>query len=1214
VSTIYTAGSARDWVTQSDRRPAGAVQERLWLLNRLADDPFVYHHALTIGIAGPLNVDALSGALRDVMQRHDVLCERFALEGGVVMAEISYTQNTPPTVEDLADLAPAAQRAELARIRDAELHRSFDLTSQPPIRFRLIRLKHHQHELMMVVHHIAADQRSAAMLAEEIVAQYSAAVDERTRPPAPAYRDHIPENDELAEDLDFWRGALADLPDPAPLPYQQSGPAAVAHRTSQVDFGMAPDVTAFLSTLAEQIHTGLDTVILAALAVVLHRSLRTPDPTVGILVSGRDTETERVIGPLDEAKPLRLRLPYDPTWREVIELVRDEVRLVSAHRRTPFHRLVEVAGIRPHTSIHPVFQMLVRTEPTALEAGTVSGVTFTPSWLDTGGSAYDAELLTPISAAPRSVTLRYALGGFTVDDAESLVRLLRRTLRQVAADPDAPISSTALVGDDDRDTILYSWNNTDVDFPGDTPVHVLYEQWVDRAPGAAALRWEETGHTYAELDRKANQLARLLGRHGVGKETRVGLYFGYTGEWIVSALATLKAGGAYVPLDLSYPPERLAMMCQAADVAIVLGHSTTGALANFPAEKQLLVDAEPSIGGESTERPQIDVLPDQLAYVMFTSGSTGAPKGIGVTHRNVVRTVRGIAYTRFAPGDSVAQGSNISFDATTLETWGALLNGARLVGLRKEDLLEPNRLRQKLTENKIDMMFLPAALMKQLVAEEPGTFESLRYFQSGGEQADRGTLARILEYGSPEHLINPYGPTETTVNATAYLCNALTDADQHVPIGFPLANTTCYVLDQYYQPLPAGLTGALFVGGPGVSRGYLGQPVLTSETFVPDPFAGRPGARMYRTGDLARYRADGAIEFLGRADRQVKIRGFRVEPGETEAAILRSGQVREVSVQVGIDAGGDQMLVAYVVPAGADLEQTSLRDFVRDQVPSYMVPGLFVLMSSLPLNANGKLDINALRAAKPADTGEVEVIEPRTATEGRLEMLITELLGVNRISVHDDFFRLGGDSIQAISLIAKACRVFQADIPVSAFLREPTVAAFAAGIDRIRTGRGSAPPPPSAPAPATAVKQPATAVGPQPEFELSGEPVPAPPTTELVSTAPSVDVMLGIWREVLDVPHLGVDDNFFLMGGHSLKVTRVASRVRAAFRVDPPLQLLFSNPTVASFTAALDAVGNPAREPATPADDAEPVTGLAGVLAAARQSAAHQDGPTGERL
>lgn len=1200
MTTVDTAASA----TQADRRHAGAVQERLWLLNLLTDYPSAYHHALTIRIGGPLDVDALSKALRNVVHRSQVLRERFSLEDGAVVAETSHEQIAPPAVQELGHLAGAAQRAELARIRDTELRRSFDLGSEPPVRFRLTRLKQYQHELLMVVHHIAADERSAVVLAEEIVGHYSAALDERPLPAATAYRDHIPEHHELAEDPEFWRGVLAGLPDPSPLPYQQGRQEAGIQSTDVADFGLAPGVAALLGALAEESRTDVATVFIAAFAVMLHRCLRTADLTIGILVSGRDKETERTVGPLDEAKPLRLRLPYDPTWREVVELVRDETRLVATHARTPFHRLAGLAGARPQTSIHPVFQVLARTGPAALEARTVSGVTFTPYWLDAGQSPYDAELLVPVSAAPRSGVLRYARGLFSADGARSLVALFRRTLRQMAADPDAHISRTALVGDDERDTILYSWNNTDVRFPGDVPVHELYERWADKAPDAPALRWEETGYSYAELDQRANRLARLLGRLGVGKETRVGLYFGYTAEWAVAALATLKAGGAYVPLDLSYPPERLAMMCQTADVAMVLAHTMTGALPGFPAERQVFVDVEPSIVSESAERPGVEVQPDQLAYVMFTSGSTGVAKGIGVTHRNVVRTVRGISYTRFASGDSVAQGSNISFDATTLETWGALLNGARLVGLRKEDLLEPRRLRQQLTANKIDMMFLPAALMKQLVAEEPATFESLRYFQSGGEQADFRTLARIVEHGAPEHLINPYGPTETTVNATAFLCNKLSDTDRHVPIGFPLANTACYVLDKYRQPLPAGLTGELFVGGPGVSRGYLGQPALTSETFIPDPFAGQPGARMYGTGDLARYRADGAIEFLGRADRQVKIRGFRVEPGEVETAILRSGEVREVSVQVGTDAGGDQVLVAFAVPTGADLDAASLRDFVRGQVPSYMVPGLFAQVTSLPLNANGKLDVAALRALAPGDTGESEVVEPRTATEGRLDMLLAEQLGIDRISVHDDFFRLGGDSLQAISLVAKARRIFQADIPVSAFLREPTVAAFAAVIDRTRaatrTGRQAAAPPLAAPL-APPMQAPATA--PQ-----------APTASATVPAARTVEVLLGIWREVLDAPGLDVDDNFFLMGGHSLKVTRVASRVRAALGVDPPLRLLFANPTVASFAVALEATRNQAAEAAAEAGDIEPAAGLASLLDAARQHAADPGGHAGGKL
>jgi len=548
--------------------------------------------------------------------------------------------------------------------------------------------------------------------------------------------------------------------------------------------------------------------------------------------------------------------------------------------------------------------------------------------------------------------------------------------------------------------------------------------------------------------------------------------------------------------------------------------------------------------------------------------------------------VRGITYTRFAPGDSVAQGSNISFDATTLETWGALLNGARLVGFRKEDLLEPHRLRRQLVDHEIDMMFLPAALMKQLVAEAPATFASLRYFQSGGEQADFRTLRRIIEHGPPEHLINPYGPTETTVNATAYRCNDLRADETHVPIGFPLANTACYVLDQYLQPVPTGVVGELFIGGPGVSRGYLGQTGLTADRFVPDPFGETPGARMYRTGDLARYRPDGAIEFLGRADRQVKIRGFRVEPGEVEAAVLRSGQAREVSVQVRDDVGGDQVLVAYLVPALPELDVPALREFVRDQVPSYMVPGVFVPLPSLPLNANGKLDTAALRAITPAAADQATLVEPRTATEGRLDAVISDLLEVATPGVHGDFFRLGGDSLKAAALVARARTMFRVDIPLHAFFRNPTVATFAAEIDRLRAGaagaRAASPQPPAQPpmqSSAQRAVQPPAQSPAQPPVPPAAAPVSRAAEPQQVITSPggagdtgqsTVERLVAIWREVLDSPQLGPQDDFFAMGGHSLKVTRVASRVRAVFGVNVPLRLLFANPTVASFAPAVD--------------------------------------------
>ncbi|MBN6038823.1 non-ribosomal peptide synthetase [Amycolatopsis sp. 195334CR] len=1142
-------------------------QEQAWFLSQLTTEPALHHHAVAVRLHGPLDAAVLGRAVAAVVAGHELLGSTFSFQDGeVVIDGVKEAAALPESAEDLRDFAAADRGARLARITERELHRPFDLAAGPPIRFNLVRLGRFDHELLIVVHRIAADRRSADLIATAIMTAYHDLAEGRspkTTEPGRTFADCEEDfrtryhGGELADSAEFWKRTVTDLPDAPALPNQRSRPEAGTRVTGRADFGVRSSIAAGLRELAAAEDTSVTTVVAAAFAVLLHRQLRTPELVLGVPVDSREAGAEQAIGPFTEALVLRLRLPHDPTWREAVQAVRDGIREVEAHGEIPFRVLAGFARPDWHPSMHPLFQILVTGEPAAPPPRTVAGVTYDLRTVDPGRSPYDVELRVSESDV-LSGALTFQEDLFDGQDMAGLAEQLVRLLRQAAAEPDRHLSNCALLGEDERERVLYGWNRTEVDFPRHSAVHELFEEWADRTPDAPALHWEGTTYTYAELDRRANQLAHYLRGLGATEETRIGLHFGYAAEWVVSALAALKAGAAYVPLDPSYPPDRLAMMCETAGVEILLTHAGAGESPETAGMRHVLVDEEQAIDAEPDTRPGIGAGPHQLAYVMFTSGSTGRPKGIAVTHRNIVRTVRGITYTRFAPGDSVAQGSNISFDATTLETWGALLNGARLVGLRKADLLEPQRLERQLVEHRIDMMFLPAALMKQLVAEAPHTFASLRYFQSGGEQADFHTHQRIIAHGPPENLINPYGPTETTVNATAYRTNGLTDAERHVPIGFPLANTTCYILDQYWQPVPAGVVGELFVGGDGVSRGYLGQPGLTAEKFVPDPYGEVPGARLYRTGDLARYRADGAIEFLGRADRQVKIRGFRVEPGEVEAAVLRSGQVREVSVQVGVDAGGDQVLVAYFVPAVPGADPAALREFTREQVPTYMVPGVFVPLPALPLNANGKLDTGALREFLPSAV-PAELVEPRTATEGRLDVLLTTALQVPAISVHDNFFRLGGDSAKAVALVLRARTVFGMDLPLSSFFGNPTVAGFAAEIDRLRTGGVVVPEPEPVPVP------------------VPVEPVrrPSPPPVRVESGGSTSARLVEIWREVLDLPDLGPEDDFFANGGHSLKVTRVASRVKAEFGVNVPLRLLFANPTVIAFARAVDELLQP---------------------------------------
>lgn len=1147
--------------------PLTPGQERSWILADLAA-PAAPQLSVGVGIRGPVDLDALRSSLRWVQSRHPSLRTRVAA-GARQRAVVQRAESSGGELayHDLSGEPPPQHDEQLAELG---LHAPLR-TDGALARYTLVRFAADRHELHVMMHALAADRHSVGVFLEELLEAYrafSAAVTPQLPDPSLRFTDHAracrqPGSEHGSRgDLEYWQESLAGLPDPLELPFALPRAAQPSFECKTVPFSISTDVTAALRRLGAQESASPAAVLTTALVILLHRYCGRDDIVLGTPVSGRlQPGADRVIGPFQDVLPVRFLLPYDPTWREALQLVRDVLAETADHQAVAFGRIVEQTRPARRVNMHPLFQILVGPVRPLRQERVAGQTVFTVHEPITRCSPFDIELYLeePESAPPApggllSGFLRYNASMFGSEQAGTLLRHLLRQLEQLATVPDAHLSNLPLLDTAEHSEIVHKWNSTKTDYPRERCVHTLVEERAFTSPEAPALRWEDTRLTYRELDARANRLANYLRGIGVRPEARVGLFFGYTAAWVISALATLKAGGTFVPLDPAYPPERLAAMCEDAQVEVLLHGNHEGSLPfdRGPAV-HVGVGCEQFADQPATAPPDLAV-PDNLAYVMFTSGSTGRPKAIGVTHRNIVRTVVNTNYVAFLPGDTVGQASNISFDAVTLEAWGALLAGALLVGLRKEQVMQPQLLKRLLVENGIDIFFIPSALMKQVVSEAPDTFASLRYFLSGGEQADFHTLVRLLAHGAPQHLVNPYGPTETTVFAITYRCNDLKDTEQLVPIGYPISNTTCYVLDRYRWPVPAGVVGEIFVGGDGVARGYLGQPGVTADRFVPDPFGDEPGARLYRTGDLGRYRYDGAVEFLGRIDRQVKIRGFRIEPGDVEACLLRSGQVSQAAVQVGRDAGGDDMLIAYLVPQAAALDLDDVRSYLRGQLPTYLLPGAFVTLPSLPLNANGKLDAHALARLTAAGTGGTrEIVEPRTATEGRLDALWRETLDAEAFGIHDDFFELGGDSLAATSLAARIRAVFRCEVPLRLLFEFPTISALAEVIDKLRT---SGPPP-------TPVNQEQSAAEP------GGEPARHAPEA---AASPTRDRVAGIWREVLDSPAIGIHDDFFAVGGHSLKAIKIVSRIRADLGVEVPLALVFEHRTIAGLADAIDAV------------------------------------------
>ncbi len=595
-----------------------------------------------------------------------------------------------------------------------------------------------------------------------------------------------------------------------------------------------------------------------------------------------------------------------------------------------------------------------------------------------------------------------------------MAQRFERLLGEVVADPQLPIEEIPLLSATELQRQLKTWNETAAEYPREVSIQSLFEGQVAHAPGAIALVCDEVQITYGELNERANRLAYLLLRHGIRSETAVGISLPRSVQMVVSILAVLKAGGVYVPLDAEYPVDRLSFMCRDAGLQVVL--TSRNQCARLPSEgitKLCVEELSEELLRQPSGNPSVAVSGEHLAYIVYTSGSTGIPKGICIPHRGVTRLLFNTNYISLSPSDTLAQLSNSSFDALTFELWGALLHGARLVILSKDVALSVTEVISALREHKVSAMFLTTALFNEVARQRPDGFAGVGTVLFGGEAVDVHSVREVLLHGGQGRLLHVYGPTEVTTFSSWEEVAKVAVGAVNVPIGRPLGNTELYVLDARMRPVPPGVRGELYIGGEGLARGYLNRAELTAERFVPHAYSRCSGARLYRTGDVVTQLPDGRVEFVGRVDQQVKLRGFRIELGEIEAVMRQLPGVKDAVVIVQEDERRGKLLIAYVVreehiPAGSD----DLRGYLKERLPEYMVPVVFMDLGELPLSANGKVDRRALPEAE-IELRDEEYVGPRTPVEEVLAGIWCEVLGVERVGVHENFFELGGHSLGA---------------------------------------------------------------------------------------------------------------------------------------------------------------------------------------------------------
>lgn len=1032
--------------------PLSFAQEGLWFLDQLEPDSPVYNIPMGLRLKGALNLSVLQRCLGEILRRHEALRTRFEAVEGRPVQVIQPGASLEVPFLDLNGLPEHEREAEAMRLCTEEAQRPFNLAQDLMLRSNLIRLGEREHILFLNVHHIASDGWSMGLLVRELGSLYQAFSEEKPSPLvelAVQYADFALwqrerlEGKVLEKQLIYWRKQLEGAPALLELPTDRPRPARQSYRGALMSWELPKPLTVGLKELSRREGATLFMTLMAAFQTLLYRYTSRDDILVGTGIAGRDrTEIEDLIGFFVNTLVLRGDMTGNPSFRAFLGRTRDVALGAYAHQDLPFDRLVKELHPERDMSHSPLFQVMLVLQNTPVETARFSGLEVSPIPIDSGTSKFD---LTLFVSEHGGILVEYSTDLFEAETIRRTLGHYQTLLEGIVSNPEQRLSDLPLLTGKERQQLLVEWNQTASDYPRDKCIHQLFEAQVARTPEAVAVVFENEQLTYRELNQRANQLARHLQAHGVQSGAMVGICVERSLEMVIGLLGILKAGGAYVPLDPAYPKFRLGFMLEETKTPVLL---TQERLRNFLPENHAQVvclDSERVVlVEESVENPDGGATPESLAYVIYTSGSTGKPKGTCVPHRAVVRLVRNTNYVSLTAKDVFFQFAPISFDASTFEIWGCLLNGGRLaVAPPFTPSLE--ELGQWIQRYEVTTLWLTAALFQQMAENNLQSLRHVRQLLAGGETLPVSPVRKVVDNLKGCQLINGYGPTENTTFTCCYPVQDSSRLGRSVPIGRPIANTQVYVLDRQMQPVPVGVSGELYIGGDGLAQGYLNQPDMTAEKFVSNPFSGKPDARLYRSGDLVRWLPDGNLEFLERIDNQVKIRGFRIELGEIEAMLGQHEGVRESVVLAREDKAGDKRLVAYIVARErAKPGFSELCSFLKAKLPEYMIPSSFVLMETFPLAPNGKVDRRALPAPEGAqlDTGK-QYVAPGTPIEKVLAGLWAGVLGVERVGANDNFFDLGGHSLLAIQLQARVENHFGRRAPLAALFQAPTVSEFA---------------------------------------------------------------------------------------------------------------------------------------------------------------------------
>jgi amino acid adenylation domain-containing protein len=1072
------------------------AQTRLWFLDQLEPNSPFYNIPVALRLQGHLNQVALTQSLAEIIQRHEALRTNFVTVNGQPTQVINTLTNWTVSVINLQHLSPEEQKNAAKKLVKEQALQPFDLANEALVRATLIVLNNNEYWLSLCLHHVISDGWSMGVFIEELTALYNAVNQGQVSPLKPLpiqYTDFAIwqrkwfRGEVLENQLNYWKKQLAEAPTFLPLPTDKPRPARQSFTGAHQEFQLSLELTQKLTELSQQQGVTMFMTLLAAYGTLLYRYTGQSDILIGTPIANRNRrEIESLIGFFVNTLVMRTDCSENPSFQELLMRVREMSLSAYTHQDLPFEMLVEALQPERNLSHTPLFQVMFALENTPLSEVKMSGLTIDSLPLEWGTAKFDLTLSMQNTETGLMGVWEYNTDLFNSETVERMNGHFLTLLEGIIANPNERVSQLPLLTKVEQQQLLIDGHNTQVDYPADKCIHQLFEEQVERTPNDVAVVFEEQQLTYNELNRRANQLAHYLQSLGVKPDELVGICVERSLEMIVGLLGILKAGGAYVPLDPEYPIERLSFMLEDSQVKVLVTQAKL--VESIPEHQAQLIclDTEwEKIAQNIPSNPESGVKPDNLTYIIYTSGSTGKPKGVLVNHANVVRLFAATdSWYHFNSNDVWTLFHSYAFDFSVWEMWGALLYGGRLVVVPYLITRSPEAFYQLLCQEKVTILNQTPTAFRQLIqAEESlkGSFPlsrgdrssttdndlSLRLVIFGGEALEINSLQPWFNRHGDQcpQLVNMYGITETTVHVT-YRPLSMTDLDSTASvIGCPIPDLQVYLLDQYLQLVPVGVPGEMYVGGAGVTKGYLNRPELTTERFIPSPFekdevipptplnkgGTQGGAKLYKTGDLARYLPKGELEYLGRIDNQVKIRGFRIELGEIEALLASHPQIWETVVIVRDDTTGDKRLVAYIVPQSEKtITINEIRQFLKAKLPSYMVPNAFVILDALPLTANGKIDRRALPPSESSSEPSEKYVAPRNPIEDILVNVWSEILKVEKVGINDNFFELGGHSLLATKLVAQIRDRLKIELPLRQLFNTATLAELAQGIEQLK--------------------------------------------------------------------------------------------------------------------------------------------------------------------